>query len=105
KRVPVFAGAGVEEHLLKVAFKLHSGQRDSQDQAGPAVIGYKKVAAAAQNKEGKLAGERKRHRFGNFMFRMGVNKVPRRATNLKSGPRCKGDVFLGCQKIGNRVQE
>ena len=39
------------------------------------------------------------------MFRMGVNKVSRRATNLKSGQRCKGDVFLGAQKIGNRVQE
>jgi hypothetical protein len=36
---------------------------------------------------------------------MGVNKIPRRATNLKSGQRCKGDVFLGSQKIGNRVQE
>src|SRR6476646_6360271 len=95
----------MKEHLLEVSFKLHARQRYFQDQAGPAAIGNTKVAAAAQNKKGELAGQGKSHRFGNFMFRMGVYKVTRRATDVKSGQRCKGDVFLGSQKIGNRVQE
>ena len=105
KVVPVFTSAGVKQHFLEVAFKFHTCQRYFQYQAGPAAIGDQKVAAAAQYQKGKLAGKGKRHRFGNFMFRMGVNKIPRRATHLKSGQRCKGDVFLGAQKIGNRVQE
>jgi hypothetical protein len=35
---------------------------------------------------------------------MGVNKIAGRTTHLKSGQRCKGDVFLGAQKIGTSLQ-
>lgn len=105
KIIPVFTRAGVEQHLFKVAFKLHACQRYFQDHTGPAAIGDDKIAATAQDKERELAGKGKGHRFGNFMFRMGINKIPCRATNLESGQRGKGDVFLGAQKVGNRVQE